>query len=112
MFYQMFTSGFLPARSGTACLHRALEDGQAAMAAAWEDRGHLLLADTASPLASPHQVPSEAHATCQAASVTRWPILTWVSLDKVLRSWSLSWQAGTGVARSVRLNNSFFINLF
>lgn len=112
MFYQMFTSGFLPACSGTACLHSALEDGQAVMAAAWEERGHLPLADPASPLASPHQIPSEAHATCEATSVTCWPILTWVSLDKVLRSWSLSWRASTGVARSVGLNNSFFINLF
>lgn len=59
----------------------------------------------------PTWVPSEPHTMCRAASVTRWPIQTWSSLDRVLRSWSLCWQAGMGVARSVRLNNSFLTNL-
>ena len=59
----------------------------------------------------PTWVLSEPHTTCQAASVTCWLIRTWASLDKVLRSWSLCRWAGTGVARSVRLNNSFLINL-
>lgn len=49
MFYQLFTSGFLPAL-------RALEDGQAAVATAGQghlgERGHPQLSDPAWALAS------------------------------------------------------------
>lgn len=51
MFYQLFTSGFLPALSGTAASAVLLRTGRAVYSR--EEWGHLPLADPASALASP-----------------------------------------------------------